>query len=115
MIAMKVFIRQCLLWWESLAVLAALLALWWLASHGDWISRVFLPTPEATWASLVQGFSAEPGTDAADLGQASWQTFLRMFMGWGLASVMGIALGTLIGMSTTARDWIAPTLEFLRP
>ena len=102
-------------WWESIAVLFAFLALWWLASHGDWISRVFLPTPEATWASLVQGFSAEPGQDASDLGQASWQTFGRMFVGWGLASLMGIALGALIGMSPMARDWIAPTLEFLRP
>jgi ABC-type nitrate/sulfonate/bicarbonate transport system permease component len=108
-------LRRCLFWWESLAILALCLALWWLASHGDWISRGFLPTPEATWASLVQGFSAEPGMDAADLRQASGQTFVRMFVGWGLASLMGVALGALIGMSPVARDWIAPSLEFLRP
>ena len=35
--------------------------------------------------------------------------------GWGLASLIGVALGTLIGMSVVARQWIAPTLEFLRP
>ena len=29
----------------SLAVVLALLALWWAASHGGWVSRVFLPTP----------------------------------------------------------------------
>ena len=41
----------------SLAVLAALLALWWLASHGGWVSKVFLPTPEATFLSLREGLA----------------------------------------------------------
>jgi ABC-type nitrate/sulfonate/bicarbonate transport system permease component len=108
-------LRRCVIWCESIAVLVIFLSVWWMASHGDWISRVFLPTPEATWASLAQGFSAEPGTDSADLGQASWQTFMRMFLGWGLASLIGVGLGALIGMSKMARQWIAPTLEFLRP
>ena len=36
----------------SLAVLAALLALWWAASHQQWVSKVFLPTPESALASL---------------------------------------------------------------
>ena len=100
---------------EPLLLLAALLLLWWLASHREWVSRVFLPTPEATWASLWQGLTQTPGADAADLGVASVQTLLRMVLGWGLASVAGVALGTLIGMSRWAREWIAPTLEFLRP
>src|SRR5205807_29803 len=39
----------------SLVVLAGVLALWWLASHQAWISKVFLPTPEATFASLREG------------------------------------------------------------
>jgi ABC-type nitrate/sulfonate/bicarbonate transport system permease component len=93
----------------------AWLALWWFASHGEWVSRVFMPTPEATWESLLKGFSNEVGADAADLRVASWQTFVRMLLGWGLASLIGVALGTLIGMSVVARQWIAPTLEFLRP
>ena len=100
---------------EPVAVLMALLALWWFASHGEWVSRVFMPTPEATWESLLKGFSNEVGADAADLRVASWQTFVRMLLGWGLASLIGVALGVLIGMSVVARQWIAPTLEFLRP
>ena len=39
----------------SLAVLAALLALWWAASHQQWVSKVFLPTPESALASLLEG------------------------------------------------------------
>ena len=34
----------------SLLVLALLLGLWWLAAHGQWVSKAFLPTPEATLA-----------------------------------------------------------------
>lgn len=107
--------RLPIAWLEPALVLAAVLGLWWLASHGQWVSRVFMPTPEATWSSLVQGFSAEPGTDAAHLGVATWETAIRMALGWGLASLIGVGLGTLIGMSRLAREWLAPTLEFLRP
>jgi sulfonate transport system permease protein len=40
---------------ESLALLMGLIALWWLASHQQWVSKVFLPTPEATLGSLHEG------------------------------------------------------------
>ena len=44
-------------WLGSAAVLAALVALWWTASNAGWVSRVFLPTPEATLASLAEGLN----------------------------------------------------------
>ena len=94
---------------ESLLVLAALLALWWAASHGQWVSKVFLPTPEATMASLGEGLSG------GDLLAYTGNTVLRMVLGWGLACAVGVGLGALIGISATARAWIQPTLEFIRP
>ena len=94
---------------ESLLVLAALLALWWVASHGQWVSKVFLPTPEATITSLGEGLSG------GDLLAYTGNTVLRMVLGWGLACAVGVALGALIGISATARAWIQPTLEFIRP
>ena len=96
-------------WIESLGVLLALIALWWLASHQQWVSKVFLPTPEATVASLLEGLIQ------GDLLQFTLSTVVRMGLGWGLASVLGVALGALIGSSATARVWIGPTLEFVRP
>ena len=93
----------------SLALLAAVLALWWSASHGVWISRVFLPTPEATWQSLQEGLST--GELAAFTAATTW----RMVLGWLLASAVGVALGVAIGLSATARSWLQPTLEFVRP
>ena len=59
---------------ESLGVLALLGLLWWLASHQGWISRVFLPTPEATLASLNEGLRGELLGFMGD-------TVLRMLLG----------------------------------
>lgn len=92
----------------SLVVLAVWVGLWWLISHQGWVSRVFLPTPEATAESLAAGLRGE-------LLAFTGQTVLRMLLGWWLASLIGIALGAVIGASETARRWIAPTLEFIRP
>ena len=96
-------------WAESPLVFLVVMALWWLASHAGWISRVFLPTPEATFASLRDGLVN------GELLAYSCATLTRMFQGWLLASLVGIALGALIGMSATARAWLQPTLEFMRP
>lgn len=95
-------------WPASLALLAALIALWWAASHTGWFSPAFLPTPQATAASLAEGLRG-------DLLQASLATIGRMLQGWLLASVGGIALGAAIASSATLRPWVQPTLEFLRP
>lgn len=95
---------------ESLGLLLAWLALWWLASHGGWVSRVFLPTPEATWGSLLEGL----GT-GGELSAFTASTLGRMLLGWLLASLLGVALGVLVGSSATARQWLQPTLEFIRP
>lgn len=94
---------------ESALVLAAFLALWWLASHGQWVSKVFLPTPEATGASLWEGLQS------GDLLPFTAATVGRMLLGWGLACALGLALGALIGVSATARAWLQPMLEFIRP
>jgi sulfonate transport system permease protein len=94
---------------ESVALLVCLMVLWWLASHLQWVSKVFLPTPEATLGSLQEGlFSGE-------LGQFTVATVIRMILGWGLACLFGVGLGALIGTSVQARAWIQPTLEFIRP
>lgn len=94
---------------SSLSLLAAFVALWWFASRSGWVNRAFLPSPADTAASLVQGLSGGEllGYTGATLG--------RMLAGWVLASALGIALGALIGSSQRAREWIAPTLEFIRP
>lgn len=95
-------------WPASLGLLAALLALWWAASQTGWFSPAFLPTPEATAASLVEGLRGE-------LLGASLATIGRLLLGWLLAALAGIVLGAAIASSAALRPWVQPTLEFLRP
>ena len=100
----------------SVAMLAGLVALWWAASHGEWVSRVFLPTPELTWGSLRHGLGlGAAGEGAGDLAGYSLATLGRMVAGWVLAAVLGIGLGAAIGASASLRAWLGPTLEFIRP
>jgi sulfonate transport system permease protein len=94
---------------ESTGLLVLIVALWWFASHLQWVSKVFLPTPEAAASSLIEGLTG------GELLHFTGATVYRMVMGWLLASVLGVGLGALIGSSATARSWVGPTLEFVRP
>jgi sulfonate transport system permease protein len=107
--AIRVTGKGPLAWAGSLVVFFCIIALWWAASHAGWISRVFLPTPEATFNSLREGLLH------GELLAFSWATLTRMFEGWLLASLIGVALGAVIGISATARAWLQPMLEFMRP
>ncbi len=99
----------------ALAVLCAWIALWWMASNAGWVSRVFLPTPQATFASLLEGLNLSGGSGNGELLGYTRATVMRMVEGWLLASLFGVALGAAIGVSPTVRAWVQPTLEFIRP
>lgn len=96
-------------WLPSLLVLAAFVLLWWLASHQQWVSKVFLPTPEATWFRLLEGIGS------GSLTEQTLQTVGRMIQGWLLACGVGVVLGAMIGISQNARAFLQPILEFIRP
>ncbi len=93
----------------GLLLAAALVGLWqWVADH-RLVSPVFLPGPDRAWAALIKGFST------GDLMRKLLATIERMFWGWLVASLVGIVLGAAIGISASLRDFLGPTLEFLRP
>ena len=73
-----------------------------------------MPTPEATLLSLAEGLNLT-GSGNGELLAFTQATVARMLQGWLLASLIGVALGALIGTSAAARAWLQPTLEFVRP
>ena len=93
----------------SFLVAAGFVALWQLIANMKWVSPVFLPGPDRAWASLVRGFTS------GDLLAKTIGTLEHMAYGWLLASIVGIALGAMIGSSKAMRSYVAPSLEFLRP
>lgn len=85
------------------------LLVWQLVAALELISPIFFPSPARTLAELydqiVTGRLWDP------LGA----TVLRMLYGWLAASLLGVVLGAAIGSSRTAREYLEPLLEFLRP
>lgn len=94
---------------SSLAVTLGLLLVWALLAHTEWVSPIFLPAPAATFDALIEGLLR------GDLLSLALGTIERMIYGWALASLIGIALGALIGTSATLRAWLQPMLEVVRP
>lgn len=88
---------------------AALLLLWQLLAERQFISPVFFPSPSRTLGELYR--QVAQGQIWSPLGATAY----RMFCGWALASLAGVAIGAAIGFSRGAREILEPLLEFMRP
>lgn len=53
-------------------------------------------------------------TDPAAWTDAVVPSLARLLAGWAGAVVAGVAIGTLLGLSATARDYLGPAISFLR-
>ena len=95
-------------WATGLAGLSLFIALWHAVTVGGLVSKAFLSSPAATLDALVWGLGK------GDFTRQLSATVLRMLNGWLLASIVAIALGSLIGISETARAYLRPTLAFAR-
>ncbi|WP_229157504.1 hypothetical protein [Bradyrhizobium brasilense] len=56
-----------------------------------------------------------PARGVAETSGACHEQPVAVFAGYGVAAVIGIALGLAIGRSRAAGDLLAPPLELLRP
>jgi len=99
------------LWWSASSVLfaLALIGLWQALADARIVSPAYFPSPARTFAVLSD--QMQTGTLWSALGETCW----RMLAGWFTASLLGVGLGAVIGLSPTARDFFEPTLEFMRP
>lgn len=97
--------------WLLLSILVTLLfvAIWQLIANAQLLSPIFFPGPDRVWAALYRGLTT------GSLGYKFFHTLERMFYGWVLASLAGIAIGALIANSKVLRDYLEPGLELLRP
>ena len=91
---------------------AAFIVLWHLLTAHNvvaWLRFNRMPTPATVLEALLTRLST--GTYYDDL-LASLQ---RILLGFGLAAVIGIGVGILIGRSGTARMTFRPFIELIRP
>lgn len=94
---------------NAFAGLALLWLLWYSVTATGVVSKIYLPTPTDAFRALAWGFRE------GDLVDQSVQTTMRMLWGWLLASLVGIALGALMGVWSPGRPYLSPMLEFIRP
>ncbi len=92
-----------------------LVGLWGLATLGG--SGSF-PTPAATFEAAVKLFS-DPfysnGPNDQGIGWNVLQSLERVGLGFGLAAVVGIPLGFLIGRFATLNHMVSPLVSLLKP
>ena len=91
-----------------LRTMAAFLLVWWLGSLAI-DNPVLMPTPLAAAQALVDL------TANGELAQNILVSLQRLAISFGLACIIGIPLGLIIGISVLARDALEPLVEMLRP
>jgi nitrate/nitrite transport system permease protein len=80
--------------------------------------RADLPGPAATWVSAVELFSDpfyDNGPNDQGIGWNVLNSLGRVGTGFGLAALVGIPLGFLIGRFTFFAEMMAPIVSLLRP
>ena len=95
--------------WPGFALVALFLLLWQYASAFGWVDSVSVPRVTTIlgtwWGDLVNG------TIPAQIGPS----LRRIMIGLGLAVVIGIPLGLLMGVSRLAYRVLEPITELIRP
>ena len=102
--------------WRSrllrLASVAAAIGLWQLLTAGHvrfWLRFDTLPTVTEIVGALTRAL----GTDSYWLDLA--QSLIRILTGFGLAAVVGVATGIMLGRSRVIGDLLGPLTELARP
>jgi NitT/TauT family transport system permease protein len=85
-----------------------IVAVWHLATMSGVINTIILPTPAMVWTQIVT-----VGTNLATGGYmlaALWITTQEVLIGFAIAAVLGIALGTLVGETKFGARAVMPYL-----
>ena len=83
----------------------AVLALWALAAHFEWIAPQVLPSPEAVALTLKESLLS------GELWANLQISLVRVFAGFAVGLVGGLALGVAMGLSPTVKEYVYPLFE----
>lgn len=92
---------------EPFLLPAGLLALWTLGAAQGWISAQVLPPPLFVWETLRELATG------GDLWMHAWASIQRVLIGFVAGSVIGLALGTAMGLSKKAEAYLLPSFNAL--
>ena len=83
--------------------------IWKIVTYLRMFDPVILPSPE----SIGQAFLSE--LISGELLKHIQISLYRVFLGFGIGSAMAVSLGLLIGWSETAKSFVDPIVEIVRP
>lgn len=89
-----------------------LLITWWATAHFSLVGRSLLASPREVLAVLARALHPGPSNEA--LFHHAAESFGRALTGWLLSLALGLVVGLLLGLSSTAYRACEPVLEFCR-
>jgi NitT/TauT family transport system permease protein len=95
-------------WLPPIIGFAIVLALWALATAAGWVNPLFLPSPSATWKAVLRM------TEEGILWRDAYESLLRVFKGVGLAILIGVPVGFVLGLSSGIGRTFGGVLDFFR-
>jgi NitT/TauT family transport system permease protein len=98
----------------------AAVALWQLAGTDGSLAGGALPTPDRVWKAWLVWAFGTPGPMTLSPYVGNWSeavmfSALRVAKGFGLAILVGVPLGIVIGWSRLAAAMVDPSIQWLRP
>lgn len=96
------------------------LVLWQASGTNGAVAGGALPTPDRVWKAWLVWAFGKPGPMTLSPYVGSWADAIyfsaaRVAKGFGLAVLVGVPLGILIGWSRLAASMVDPTIQWLRP
>lgn len=110
--ALRRRIPQYLAWGLQLLSVALILLVWWALTYGPAEERVLSPLTLPSPGEVLASFKSL-WFDAALTRSTGW-SLGRIFLGFGLAALVGIPLGILAGCFRGVEAFLRPTTLFLR-
>lgn len=103
----------------GLALPVALVAVWQLASRDGALFGGALPSPDRVWSGWWLWAFGTPGLGLNPYLGTWWDNVvfssIRVAKGFGLAILIGVPLGIMIGWSRLVAATVDPTIQILRP
>jgi len=87
---------------------AIVIAIWWFVTAAGLVKEFFLPTPPRVVSAMIYLFAE--GNFIKDIGVS----LFRILIGFGVASLLAIPIGILIGLNRRAEALIEPIVDFIR-
>ena len=84
------------------------IALWSIASTGDWVDKVFLSSPLDVVVRIGKWFNQD------NLLHDIWISTYRVSAGWLLSAVIALPLGLFIGTYRPIQALLEPLMDFIR-